>query len=68
VGSKYTSLKSNIFVGRVNFAREHIRTCCLDYLSKFTEEMGDFQVCAKGKLKHHQTVDQGMHSANEQGE
>lgn len=47
---------------------EGIRTGELDDVRKFTEEVGDFQVPAEGQLQCHQTVQQGDHSAKEQGE
>lgn len=43
-----------------------IRTGESEDLSKFIEEVGDFQVCA-GQRQHHQTVEQGVHNVNEQG-
>ena len=46
---------------------EGIRTCKLDNLNNFTEKEGNFQVCAKGQLQHHQTVEQGIHNANKRG-
>lgn len=60
--SKYASCK--IYQDVID---EGIRTCKFDDLNNFTEE-GDFQVCAKGQLQHHQTMEQGIGNANEQGE
>ena len=61
--SKYPSCKIDQDV-----IDEGIRTGQLDDLNNFTEEEGDFQVCAEGQLQHHQTVEQGNYGTNEQGE
>ena len=45
-----------------------IRTRQPDDLNNFTEDEGHFQDCAEGQLQYHQTVEEGIPDANEQGE
>ena len=45
-----------------------MRTCNLKDMSKFTEEVRDFQVPAEGQPQHPQTMEQGNHNAKRQRE